>query len=157
MSEPSEKNAFMADHVELLLHSHHELTGKHLIAAGEKLELAQTAYEAPFVLLSHGTEDDPILNYGNLAAQRLFAMPWEKLTGTPSRFTAELPNREERQRLLKRVTENGYIDDYSGIRIAADGRRFLIRNATVWNVTDTSGRKIGQAAAFSEWDELHGA
>ncbi|MDP4625496.1 MAG: MEKHLA domain-containing protein [Akkermansiaceae bacterium] len=154
MHEPSEENGFMPDHVSLLLDSYHALTGKHLIAPDHKTEMAKAAYDAPFVLLSHGMEQDPILNYGNRSGQRLFAMTWDRLTSTPSRFTAEAPNQAERESLLKRVTENGYIDDYSGIRIAADGRRFVIRNATVWNVSDAAGRKIGQAAAFSEWEDL---
>lgn len=154
MAEPSEENGFMAEHVELLLGSFYALTGKHLIEPDEKTAMAKAAYHASFVLLSHGMEEDPILNYGNHRGQQLFAMPWEKLTSTPSRFTAEAPNRMERATLLKRVTEEGYIDDYSGVRIAVDGRRFLIRNATVWNVMDEEGGKIGQAAVFSEWEDL---
>lgn len=154
MPKPSEDNAYMAEHVELLLNSHFTLTGTHLIEPIGKAARAKAAYNAPFVLLSHGTEEDPILNYGNHRGQQLFAMSWGKLTSTPSRFTAEAPSREERQRLLQRVAEKGYIDDYSGIRIAANGRRFLIRNATVWNVTDKKGNKTGQAAAFSEWEDL---
>ena len=35
-------------------------------------EEAEALMDAPFVVLSHGTEDDPIFNYGNLAAQKLF-------------------------------------------------------------------------------------
>jgi hypothetical protein len=71
-----------------------------------------------------------------------------------SRKTAEAPERAEREELLRRVAENGFIDDYSGVRIAADGRRFMIRNAIVWNVCDTQGDRIGQAATFSEWQPL---
>jgi hypothetical protein len=32
----------------------------------------------------------------------------------------------------------------------------MIRNATVWNVSDKSGARIGQAATFSEWQLLEG-
>ena len=81
-------------------------------------------------------------------------MSWETFTSTPSRYTAEAPKREERERLLKNVTEKGYIDNYSGIRISADGQRFRIDKATVWNVFDLDGQKIGQAATFSEWKYL---
>lgn len=154
MAEPSEENGFMAEHVELLLDSFYAMTGKHLIEPGEISVMAKAAYRASFVLLSHGMEEDPILNYGNHRSQQLFAMPWEKLTSTPSRFTAEAPNRIERAVLLTRVTEKGYIENYSGVRIAADGQRFLIRNAMVWNVTDKCGYKVGQAAVFSEWEDL---
>ena len=152
--EPDAGNGFLAAHVADLLRSYHDLTGKHLIEpAGDA---AQHAYAAPFVLLSHDGSDDPLLTYGNLAAQELFEMDWEKLVGMPSRKTAEAPERAEREELLRRVLENGFIDDYSGIRIAEDGRRFMIRNATVWNVSDAQGVRIGQAATFSEWEPVEG-
>jgi hypothetical protein len=149
---PDEGNGFLAGHVADLLRSYHELTGKHLVEPAQ--DAARLAYEAPFVLLSHDGSGDPLLTYGNLAAQRLFAMDWEKLVGTPSRETAETPERAEREELLRRVSKNGFIDDYSGVRIAADGQRFLIRKATVWNIADAVGRKTGQAAAFSAWEDI---
>jgi len=52
------------------------------------------------------------------------------------------------------VRENGFIDDYSGIRISSTGRRFHIRQAIVWNVLDEDGRYAGQAATFSSWEFL---
>ena len=118
------------------------------------LGLAKNVFEAPFVLVSHGTEADPVLNYGNAAALALWEMSWDELTRTPSRLTAEAPNREERARLLAAVTANGFIDDYSGIRISKTGRRFRIAQATVWNLLDECGNYAGQAATFSQWKFL---
>ena len=144
-------------HVLQLLASHQALTGRPLLerASGEGDEdLAARLYDAPFVVLAHGTEPDPLFNYANLAAQSLFERSWEELVGLPSRLSAEAPAREERERLLARVTAHGFIDDYSGIRIAKSGRRFRILRATVWNVADGAGRRIGQAAAFSDWEPL---
>jgi hypothetical protein len=63
-------------------------------------------------------------------------------------------HRDERADFLRRVRENGFVDDYSGIRISGKGRRFRIRQATVWNVLDASGRYAGQAATFSSWEFL---
>ena len=116
--------------------------------------LAQKVFEAPFVLVSHGTEADPVLNYGNRAALALWEMSWEELTRTPSRLTAEAPNREERARLLAEVTRHGFIDDYSGVRISKTGRRFRISRATVWNLLTATGRPGGQAAKFDRWEYL---
>jgi len=152
---PSRTNRFHATHVSSILRSYHDLTGRHLIsptAAESSIEAARTLNEAPFFVASHGLEDDPVLNYGNLCALDLFAMRWDDFTQTPSRYTAEAPNRVERERLLKAVSEKGFIDDYSGVRISSDGRRFRIHQATVWNVFDESGEKTGQAATFSDWD-----
>jgi len=111
-------------------------------------------YEAPFVLLSHGTETDPIFNYANCTAQELFGYPWATFVGLPSRLSAEPVAREERERLLQRVAEQGYIDDYTGVRVAADGRRFRIQQAVVWNLIDGTGALQGQAACFHQWVPL---
>jgi predicted DNA-binding protein (UPF0251 family) len=53
--------------------------------------------------------------------------------------------------LLERVAAQGFIDDYTGVRIAKSGRRFRIQRATVWNLVDSSGRRVGQAATFADW------
>jgi hypothetical protein len=81
-------------------------------------------------------------------------MSWDEITRTPSRLTAEAPNREERARLLAEVTANGFIENYSGVRISKNGRRFRIVQAKVWNLLDTQGKPYGQAAVFSHWEFL---
>jgi hypothetical protein len=117
-------------------------------------ELAERFFHAPFVLVSHGVESDPILNYGNATALKLWEMTWAELTQTPSRLTAEAPNREERARLLAAVTRNGFIDNYAGVRISKTGRRFRIQQATVWNLLGADEGYGGQAAMFSHWEFL---
>jgi hypothetical protein len=102
-------------------------------------------------VVSHGTEDDPVLNYGNRVALELWEMPWQRLTQTPSRLTAEPMNQAERAGMLSRAREKGYIDNYRGVRITATGRRFLVERAIVWNVIDEHGTRVGQAATFSQW------
>ena len=127
--------------------------GRDLVpGAAGPLDLSQRLFEAPFVVASHGTEADPILNYGNRAALKLWEMSWEELTTMPSRFTAEAPNREERARLLEAVTENGFIDNYSGVRISKSGSHFRISRATVWNLLNERGDRCGQAAMFDQWE-----
>jgi hypothetical protein len=149
------QTSFGITHTECLLRSYKHFTGRELLDS--KMtgpELARALYEAPFVLVSHGTEADPVLNYGNATALGLWEMSWEELTRTPSRFTAEAPNREERARLLAEVSEHGFIDNYSGVRISKNGRRFRITQATVWNLRDGAGAPCGQAATFAGWEWL---
>ena len=117
-------------------------------------ELAEKIFHAPFVVMSHGTEADPVLNFGNAAALALWEMSWAELTRTPSRLTAEAPNREERARLLATVAARGFIDDYSGVRISKTGRRFKTSRATVWNLIAEAGQPCGQAAMFDQWEFL---
>ncbi len=151
--EPCRENNYHADHVALLLESLKKLTGHDLLDPGsDPVEAARQLYEAPFFVASHDTSADPVLTYGNRFAQRLFEMTWEEFTSTPSRFTAEAPNREERARLLAEVTGHGFIDNYSGVRISSTGKRFRIQKATVWNLSDPDGFPAGQAATFSHWE-----
>lgn len=153
-TEPQESNDFLVAHAQRLVNSHLRLTGRALLPEGPAAEMAHALYHAPFVVLSHALGDDPLFTYANLAAQELFELSWPEIVGMPSRFSAEPLARSERQRLLERVARDGYIDDYSGVRIAKSGRRFMIRRATVWNLIDTQGNKLGQAATFSEWQAL---
>lgn len=142
-------------HSAVLARSHLKFTGRDLLPGlFNPLGLSRHLFEAPFILVSHGTEADPVLNYGNAAALKLWEMSWEELTRTPSRLTAEAPERTERARLLATVTAQGFIDDYSGIRISKSGRRFRIARATVWNLVTEQGGPCGQAATFSEWEFL---
>ena len=78
-------------------------------------------------------------------------LTWEELVALPSRKTAEPSEQEQRERLLATVTRQGYIDDYRGVRITKSGRRFLIEQATVWNLLDQKGEYCGQAATFDHW------
>ena len=153
MNLPGFPNNFQRSHAELILRSYHRLTGKQLIPPGP--DAAQRLFEAPIFVASHNTNEDPILTYGNQTALTLFDMSWEEFTATPSRFTAEAPNREERQRLLDRVTQYGFIDDYSGVRISKSGQRFVIQKATVWNLVDENGKAAGQAATFDRWSPIN--
>ena len=138
----------------LILCSYKKLLGKDLIQIDASKSMAEQLYDAPMVVLSHGTQSDPIFNFGSAMALERFELSWEELIKLPSRFSAEAPNREERKRLLDRVNSDGYIDDYQGVRISSSGKRFLIRQATVWNLTNEKGEYLGQAAAFDQWEEL---
>jgi hypothetical protein len=155
LPEPMAENGYLADHVDLLQRSLRHWTGRDLATGDPRpAEAARQIYDAPFVVLSHGGHPDPVLTYGNRAAQELFELSWEELTRMPSRLTAEAPVRRERERLLARVSANGYIDDYSGVRVSRTGRRFRIERAIVWNLIDTDGRRCGQAATFAAWRYL---
>jgi len=142
-------------HLVILTRSFHHWTGRELLPGlPPGSELAAGIFAAPFVVVSHGTEADPVLSYGNQAALNLWEMTWAELTRTPSRLTAEAPNREERARLLARVTRDGFIDNYSGVRISKSGRRFRIDHAIVWNLRTEAGEAAGQAAMFDQWEFL---
>ena len=140
---------------QLLLDSFRRWLGRDLIERrGSPEEQARALYHAPVVVVSHGMESDPILNYGNKVAIDLWEMDWAQLTKTPSRLTAEPVNQAERARMLAQAQENGFIDDYRGVRISGAGKRFLVEQAIVWNVVGAEGEQLGQAATFSSWKFL---
>jgi hypothetical protein len=150
--QPIWQSEFAVAHAQILARSLKHFTQRDLLAGNfSAAEFAEKLFTAPFVLVSHGTQADPVLNYGNRTALALWEMSWAAFTRTPSRLTAEVPNREERARLLAAVTAHGYIDDYSGVRISKTGRRFAISRATVWNLLTPDGKFYGQAALFAEW------
>jgi MEKHLA domain-containing protein len=150
MHVPSSDNGFSASHAALLLSSYAHVTGRALIADAT----AQSLYQSNQILLSHDGAADPVLSYGNLAAQALWEMSWAELTCLPSRLTAEPQHRNTRARMFEQMRREGFIDDYAGVRISASGQRFRIRNAVIWPLLDTAGVKHGEAATFSEYDYL---
>ncbi len=144
-------------HSILLANSFKKVTGRDLLAAEfEPEELATQLYGAPFVLLSHGTEPDPIFNYANLTAQQLWDMSWEEFTQLPSRLSAEPVAVAERQAMLEEAKRQGYISNYHGVRISRTGKRFTIQEALLWNIYDETGIYRGQAATFPKWEFLPG-
>lgn len=143
---------FIVTWSQLLLDSFRRWTGRDLMPrTGSPEEQAQALFAAPFVVVSHDTQPDPILNYGNQQALDLWELSWAQLTSTPSRLTAEPMNRDERARMLAVAEKQGYYSGYRGIRISSTGKRFLVEDATVWNVVDNQGVRLGQAATFARW------
>lgn len=156
MNEPSPENAYQTQHAQLIIESYQQLTGKQLLPeVADKEQQAKALFFAPFAVLSHGTEDDPIFTYANQKALELFEYSWQELTQTPSRLSAEPVNRQKRLALLEQVTNKGYIDGYEGVRISKTGQRFLIKNAVVWNLTLDGQQNQGQAARLGEWEWIN--
>jgi hypothetical protein len=119
-----------------------------LHGGGNDSELRSALWEAPRAIVAHGTEADPIFFYGNRLALQLFEMNEDEFARLPSRLSAEPMAQEARLMLLEKVTQQSYVDGYSGMRIAKSGRRFMITDATVWNLLDEVGVHHGQAAVF---------
>jgi len=110
--------------------------------------------EAPFVVVAHGTDQDPKFIYANKAAQKCFEYSWEEFMSLPSRLSAEAPDRAERQSLLDDVARNGFLSGYQGLRVAKSGRRFIIEDGVVWELLDRDGMRHGQAATFLSWRDV---
>ncbi|MBD2485686.1 MEKHLA domain-containing protein [Planktothrix sp. FACHB-1365] len=142
-------------HTQRLLRSYQYWTGETLLdLQGTPEAIAEALFYAPFVLVSHGIEPDPIFNYGNQKALELWELTWEKLTQMPSRKTAEPMEQEARNHLLAETKAKGFLRDYKGVRISNSGRRFFIQDVLIWNVLDEQNQRCGQAAVFSKYTFL---
>jgi hypothetical protein len=144
---------------QLIACSFHHFTGEDIVPGARTLgaaDLAEAMFHAPVVIVSHGTEADPIFRYANAQALELWQMDWAAFTRLPSRHSAEPESsiQGERDRLLKAALENGFVGDYSGIRVSSQGRRFEIRNTILWNVIAPDGIRHGQAAFIRDWRYL---
>jgi len=146
--------AFLAHHSHLLITSYQHWTTEPLIEDG--IDEVNALMHSPFAIASHQAGDDPMFNYANHQALALFKMLPEDMLGLPSRYSAEPMLREARAEFLCQVSTHGFIENYSGVRIAKDGTRFLIEQATVWNVVDVALPKqvLGQAVIIKAWHTL---
>jgi PAS domain-containing protein len=140
----------------LILANYRRLLGGDLAGVTEGPAAAEQLFAAPCAVLSAlgPLGSDHNFNYANRTALELFEYSWDELMGKPSSASAEPVHRDERRKLLDEVGRRGFIEDYSGIRISKNGRRFRIKKATVFNVSDDAGRYVGQAATFADYEYL---
>ena len=160
-------------------------TGTALLEGVELDALARALYEAPFVCLAHNrfeaeaaqadagagagagasaAQQETVFTYANRAALTLFEGTWDEIVGMPSRLSADdSPEaQQERDRLLEAAAKGGaangqgIVRNYSGWRRSLKGARFLIRDATLFNVSDLSGDLWGQAVVFDEYETEDG-
>lgn len=142
------------EHTQRLLQSYRHWTGKSLVEeTGTPTEQTQTLFRAPFVVVSHGTEIDPVLNYGNQQALILWDYDWDTFTRLPSRLTAAPEEQQGRSQLLSQARNQGLTQGSQGVRISRTGRRFWIKGMTLWTVLEGQ-ISWGQAATFSQWQWL---
>ena len=156
MHQPDFNNDLYIKHAQLLCSSYKHWFDKTLIQnhyEPDKLILA--LYEAPFAIVSHGIEDDPVFNFGNKTALDLFELEWEQFIQLPSRNSVEMTNRKQREELMRRVSTEGHMAGYSGVRISATGKRFKIEDASIWNIIDANDQYYGQAAMFKNWSAIN--
>jgi hypothetical protein len=140
----------------LLAESYASLLGRSLAPKGmSEQAAAKWLYEdASFGVLAHTPAADPVFMYGNKAVQKRFEYSWQELTRLPSRLSAEAPNRAERQRFLDRVRRDGYASGYRGVRVTKTGKRFLIEDATLWQLIDEQGASCGQAVIIPKSTDI---
>ncbi|MDE2301267.1 MAG: MEKHLA domain-containing protein [Sphingomonadales bacterium] len=139
-----------AERIALVAASHERLFGRPLVARSDDPLLA--LWRAPLAIVAHGPGEDPCFFFANRAALAAFETDAESIRRMPSRLSAGPQDRTARAAALARVAREGFIDDYTGVRVSTRGQRFRIEAARLWNLLDEQGRCHGQAAAFAPPD-----
>ena len=137
-----------------ILDSYARRIGRELLhRSGDPLDDAERllAYEA--IVLSHDAGVDPRFVYANSAAASLWRMSIDEMIGMPSRLSAPADARDDRARMLSDASRDGVLSGYNGERVASDGTKFQIMDATLWTVDGYPGGS-GQAVVFSQWEPI---
>lgn len=104
--------------------------------------------EANYGILAHDASADPVFIYVNEYALSSFKYTRDEMLLLPSKYCVKALDREERDLLLKNVREDGINYTYSGDRIDKLGNSFTIYGATIWELKDQNGIRLGQGALF---------
>ena len=151
--ESSEFEAMQASaggRLAVLLESYHRLTGM-VLATG-----ADTLWSAPCAVLAHDRSAPPRFFYANARTLALFRRSAHEMIGLPSHLSAEEDEREQRAAMFALLDAEDIVTGYSGVRVAADGTRFRIHDAVIWNLRDAAGDLVGQAARIDSVEMLSG-
>jgi len=135
----------------LLLESHQRLFQRPLLRSPSIRLAAQELFVLDQVVLCHDGSEDPCFLYANRAALRLFSRNWEQMVGLPSRLSASANQRLSRREQLELARRQDKLENYCGVRVNSQGRRFQIRGARIWSLIDQESHYSGQAACFSQW------
>ena len=73
----------------LICRSYTHWTGRRLLQEADA-DIASLLFDAGFAVLSHDTRPEPVFNYANRTAMRLFGMDWDEITRLPSRHRRNL-------------------------------------------------------------------
>lgn len=143
-SDPSETiRRHAGQRLAILLESYRRLTGQVLARD------AQALWKAGFAVLAHDRSSPPEFFYANARALALFKRTASQMIGLPSHLSAQPDARADRAAIFARLEAEDIVTGYSGIRVAADGSRFRIVDAVIWNLRDSAGTLHGQAARIA--------
>ena len=154
MSEPAEApwlSPQLLGLTALLLESHQRLFQSPLVRSSGIRLAAQELFVLDQVVLCHDGSEDPRFLYANRAALQLFSRNCEQMVGMPSRLSASANQRLSRREQLELARRQDKLENYSGVRVNSQGRRFQIRGARIWSLIDQERHYSGQAACFSQW------
>ena len=130
------------------------IVGRTLRAMAESVRPGMTTAELDAIgaalLRREGARSAPALVY-NFPGANCISVNHQIVHGIPGRRVIQPGDLVKVDVTAER---DGYIADYSGVRISRTGRRFRIAEAIVWNLLTPDQKPCGQAAMFSSWTFL---
>eukprot|EP00271_Cylindrocystis_brebissonii_P002248 TRINITY_DN12699_c0_g1_i1.p1 TRINITY_DN12699_c0_g1~~TRINITY_DN12699_c0_g1_i1.p1 ORF type:complete len:256 (-),score=42.92 TRINITY_DN12699_c0_g1_i1:548-1315(-) len=131
-----------------VIDSYFRATGKPIFPSSVEISVAAKAlWELPRVVVTQGTEEDPLYNYGNKAALDLFEMDWPTFTSSVARKWAPEEEQTAHSELVKSAVQG--VQDIGGlVRVTSSGQTFKISQGAWWALTTLDGEPFGQGAVF---------
>ncbi|VEI19244.1 MEKHLA domain [Serratia plymuthica] len=83
-------------------------------------------HQAPYSLLAHEGDVEPVFIYANHCAQQCFGYSFDEFIALPSRLNASPVDRAERQQLLDKTARQGIAQGYRGLQVDEFGNAFSI-------------------------------
>ena len=156
LSFPAPDNDWQGAHVAKLVETFARATGRDLVTEMnlDPARLGQSAWEGNFALLSHRGDAGATMNYANRFGLELWETDWAGLIAMPSEATAPAEDVAERAVMMSQVSRAGFVSGYSGRRVSATGKFFMIENVTIWRLIDINGEAFGAAATFKTYRRL---
>ena len=152
LGAPSQANDYHGDFAARVVASFARAIGAAMDTGGAAS--GRDIYFGDFALLTHKGDAETTLNYGNALALRLWDCDWDFFTALPSARTAPPDVGAGRDQMMQRVARDNFVSGYSGRRISATGRLFLIHDVTIWRLLDETGNSFGVGAWFRSFEYL---
>lgn len=126
-----------------------ELSGKNLpFPSGISDPYRWLDENAPYSILAHNCNDDPVFVYANKFALSCFKYSQDEMLLLPSRLSVAIGKREEREILLNSVKQDGIAYNCTGERIDKYDNNFSIYDGIIWQLKEKKGKVWGQGALF---------
>lgn len=149
-SKPDVGNGFQRNHMNLMRNNLVRAGGVDIFNFSKAgVEAAERMFHAPFALFSYGNEEEPIYNYANLTALKLFDISWEDLTQTRIQDSFEAEEWKKHLGIMNQVQEKGALPNYCSSRKIKTGKSFHFKKGIIWSLKDEYLTHTGQAVVFT--------
>eukprot|EP01025_Chloroclados_australasicus_P053218 TRINITY_DN6242_c0_g1_i1.p2 TRINITY_DN6242_c0_g1~~TRINITY_DN6242_c0_g1_i1.p2 ORF type:complete len:210 (+),score=17.28 TRINITY_DN6242_c0_g1_i1:74-703(+) len=149
--QPPQLSEQLKQYLKLLAMSYEREMGTKLVDNYHDINvLSEELWYLECGILSHDVTAEPYLYlFANQAALKAFGGEWDDIVGKPSKFCVGAHGQDKRNMFLQEAFENGHAIGFDLSREYFVGHKILIKKCVLFNVKNTDGQIIGQAAVNS--------